>query len=175
MGTRTSVSISDDLRRRMDAVREKVNWSRIAVTAFEAELARIASEKKEKDMSDTIQRLRASRLEAENEDSVLGRYAGAKWAREDAEWRELQRVAEYWDTVQPGDFSDDAAPDRLVELLTAIDDMAPRYSHDVDDAWSCMADLSPGEELSAEHKRGDFVRGFIEGAVEIYREVSKQL
>jgi hypothetical protein len=58
---RTTISISADLKRRIDKAGEDVNWSAIAARAFESKLADIAAKKEKKNMDDVIQRLRASR------------------------------------------------------------------------------------------------------------------
>src|SRR5262245_14260814 len=89
---RTTVSIPQDLKARMDAVSEPVNWSQVAVRAFEDKLAEIASRKKEKTMSDAIQRLRASKLKGDDRRYREGHEAGWAWARDVAEAEELRRL-----------------------------------------------------------------------------------
>jgi hypothetical protein len=47
---RTTITVPADLKRRMDAVKEEVNWSALAASAFEAKLAEIAKKKEIKKM-----------------------------------------------------------------------------------------------------------------------------
>jgi len=92
MGTRMSVYVSDDLKKRMDKVKEPVNWSAVACTAFEQKLGEIAERKQRKNMADVIQRLRASKLESDTETERQAREAGRKWAMEYATARELENL-----------------------------------------------------------------------------------
>jgi hypothetical protein len=47
---RTTITVPADLKRRMDAVTEEVNWSALAASAFEAKLTEIAKKKEAKKM-----------------------------------------------------------------------------------------------------------------------------
>src|SRR5437879_3439244 len=47
---RTTITVPADLKRRMDAVDEEINWSALAASAFEAKLAEIAKKKELKKM-----------------------------------------------------------------------------------------------------------------------------
>ena len=89
---RLNISVPQNLKKRMDKVREPVNWSALACEAFERELGEIASRKETKKMTDVIQRLRASRMKGDSESKRLGREAGQYWAKDRAEAHELERL-----------------------------------------------------------------------------------
>lgn len=76
MATRTTISLPDDLKARMDEVDQPVNWSAEAAKCFEKLLGEIAARKPKKDMSDIIARLKASKLEGEDESYKLGKKPG---------------------------------------------------------------------------------------------------
>jgi hypothetical protein len=92
---RTTISIPQDLKRRMDAVEGQVNWSAVAAFAFEEKLAEIASRRKEKSLDDVIQRLRASRLRSDNSNYRAGEEAGERWAEREAEAEQLKNLADF--------------------------------------------------------------------------------
>ena len=56
---RTTISIPPDLKARMEAVDEPVNWSALACRAFEQKLAEIIKRKGSSNMNDVINRLGA--------------------------------------------------------------------------------------------------------------------
>src|SRR6266511_2526827 len=90
---RTTISIPEDLKHRMDGVEEPVNWSGVAGRAFETELAEIAARKERKTREDVIQRLRASKQRATDAQYRDGEAAGRHWAEHNAEADELMRLA----------------------------------------------------------------------------------
>src|SRR5262245_38612223 len=94
MGTvyRMTVSIPADLRERIEAVREPVNWSAVAAGAFEAKLGELAARKGKKTMKDVVQRLRASARKSENLDYQAGEQSGRDWAANTAEVAQLKRL-----------------------------------------------------------------------------------
>ncbi len=63
---RRMVSLPAELNRRM-AQTDGVNWSAIAVRAWEQEFGRLAEQKEEKDVTDIVDRLRASKRQSESE------------------------------------------------------------------------------------------------------------
>ena len=89
---RTSVSLPAGLKRRMDKVKEPVNWSALACRAFENELADIASKKEKKDMNDVVDRLRSSLRGNEEKAYKEGFAFGQWWASHRAEASFLQRL-----------------------------------------------------------------------------------
>src|SRR5260370_8114024 len=77
---RTTITIPSDLKARMDAIGEEVNWSAVASRAFEARLAEIISKRGAKKMEDVVTRLRASKNKAQDEAKTRGIEAGEERA-----------------------------------------------------------------------------------------------
>src|SRR5262249_39839490 len=89
---RTTISVPQDLKERMDAVTEPVNWSALACRAFEEKLGEIAAKKARKTMDDVIQRLRASKQSGDDGSYNEGEEEGRRWALGKAEAKELERL-----------------------------------------------------------------------------------
>jgi hypothetical protein len=89
---RTNISIPRDIKARMDKVMSPVNWSAVAVKAFEAKLLELDSEKEGDSMSDWIERMQAADKLDENEDYNAGRAAGTRWAKQKAHPRQLRNL-----------------------------------------------------------------------------------
>ena len=175
--SRTSVSVPASLKKRMDKVKDEVNWSAIACRAFEEKLAEIASNKEKKNMSDVINRLRASKAEAEAESYRDGAKLGTAWATNTARVRELKRFArmrddwaECWDC---GNFETDgtcawAAYERVYFYLEPDDDGDRTLAKEF---W----EMATGEENEHNLMDADFLRGFVEGSLTVWDEVSDKL
>src|SRR4051794_7369221 len=93
---RTTISIPQDLKEQMDAVKDQVNWSAVAARAFQAKLFEIQA-RKAKSMSkeDVVKRLRALQEQEGEEEYAEGKQAGREWAERQAKPRELRRLADY--------------------------------------------------------------------------------
>jgi hypothetical protein len=89
---RVNLTLPRELKARMEAVKEPVNWSAVAARAFEAELLDLESKKEVKNMDEVIERLRASKAKATNEDTQAGLKTGRRWAKGQAGVQELERV-----------------------------------------------------------------------------------
>jgi hypothetical protein len=169
---RTTISIPPDLKARMDAVDESVNWSALACQAFERKLAEIIKRKGSGNLSDVISRLRVSKRKFENEQYQEGHAAGQVWAKEEAEAEELIRLRDWknqcgndWDdSFRDDDQSAYGACERLVFHIWPEDD-GDRGA--VSDFW-----VQRGYE---DYRRGDFVRGFADGALVIWNEVRDKI
>lgn len=146
---RMNISVPDELKNRMDNAGNGENWSAIACTAFEIRLGEIAKLKQEKEMSDVIQRLRASKKSRQTEAFSLGEKLGYQWARDRAEFDELERVLDF-----EGDKVD--AFDRFV-------------TEGAYDLWDSLC-VEP-EDI----KRDGFLDGFIDGVTRLYNEVADAL
>jgi hypothetical protein len=174
---RTSVSLPIDLRKRMDKVGESVNWSLVAVRAFEQELGRIASQKKEKNMSDVISRLRASKNKSNGERFEAGKELGVKWARETAEAEELELLSEHHDAMQRENY-DIFAPSAFNDAYGMWESLFFHIHRDDDgDRQACEEfwDVAVGEENRPHLSNGEFLRGFVDGALEVWDEVKNQI
>ena len=96
-------------------------------------------------MSETVERLRASRLSLEAEEYSHGKNYGGKWAKKNAEYVELKRLSDV-------DFSDleyesRCDPSYITEVITG-----GNYDHDL---W----------EHEGLKRDPEFYRGFVEGAL----------
>lgn len=169
---RTTISISDDLKKRMDRVKEPVNWSAIAKEAFELKLGEIARNRKEKTMENVIERLRASKIQRVNTVERLGREAGRTWATNVAEYDELERAAEIntneWFNGVPN------APYGWCDYLaftildTSEDD---RDGSVAADFWNRAVGDPRDPRLESEK----WLEGFIDGATDVYRDVESKI
>lgn len=165
----TTVSISPELKRRMDRAKD-VSWSAVARAAFEAKLAEIASAKKEKTMSDVIDRLRASMRGSQAEDYKRGDTAGRSWACNTASASQLRRLESWRESVPDDDewnlqFDSDYAgfqQSTWIEFEELIEfgqsDWSAHGFDDMDSQAVC-----------------DWIRGFTDGAIDIWREVKAEL
>ena len=171
---RMNISLSQDLKRRMDQVEESVNWSALAARAFEGKLAELATKREQKTMDDVIQRLRESRLKLEEADYHGGKSAGFEWAKNDAEAQDLIALDKFsmqcddWRnffTTEGGDaFS---AAERLVggirgEEYSLRDEADEFWSSVVDDDWERVV-------------TDDWARGFADGVLELWNTVKDSL
>lgn len=168
---RTTISIPDDLKKRMDKVREEINWSAIAAQAFELKLGELAERRKEKTMDTVVERLRASKIKRVSQVQKEGYALGADWAKDQAEFDELERVASidvgaYFVGIPMAPYS--SADWLAFEILgTGEDDRDHTVSRDFWD--SAIGDLD--KRLESE----DFLSGFCNGAADIYRRVADQV
>lgn len=171
---RVTVTVPKDLKARMDAIDEAVNWSAVASRAFEQTLADIISRRGVKQVEDVINRLRASKQRLAAGMYRDGFEAGRSWAEQTAEADELERLAdigtERWaDMFGSADSNCAYGPGELF-VFTVI----PAHDGDrigASDFWSGIA----GDEGEAVSNNPEFVRGFAEGAYALWREVEDKL
>ena len=179
---RTTISIPQEVKEKMDAVEDSVNWSAAATRAFEEKLGQIAAQKKEKSMEDVIQRLRASKRKFETYYTNEGLRAGKEWAINDATWSSLRDVGETflktsWD-VWLAASKDPKNPSAVANRLACV-------MYNEQEYWDYHFTGQPFEEFIWEDMLGpdnnkwrqdtDFLRGFVEGAVEVYKEVQDRV
>lgn len=171
-----TIYISDSLRREMDKsdkVRE-TNWSALASGAFLNRLAEIAAEKaarKEQDMSDVINRLKASKAKSQNRERTAGIAAGREWAKNHAEAEELQRLEDQRDHNNDWYFGEGTSSYTDADYFVMIvRNLEPENFHDSDssDFWENHAE----EGQSA---NSDFVHGFALGAMEVWSDAKKHI
>jgi hypothetical protein len=139
----------------MDAAGEAVNWSEIARPAF---LAAVTSHehRRTKTMTTAIERLRASKEKYLDEMEEFGRERGLQWARDNAQWAELKRVAELRTDH----------PDLVSNLRSAID---PEENLDTSDFLSAI--LSSDDEANEDR----FVEGFIDAARDFFEAIEPEV
>ena len=152
---RVSIYISDELKARMDAVGEAVNWSEIARPAFLSAVAN-HEHRRTQTMTTAIERLRTSKEKYLDEMTEFGRERGQRWARDHAEWAELKRVA---------------------DLRTDHDDL----TSDLRRALDPGGDLDQSDFLRAidsteeEANEDAFVEGFIDAAKDFFDEIEPEV
>jgi hypothetical protein len=165
---RTTVTIPPDLKKRMDAVKEDVNWSAVASHAFEEKLIEIASRKGKQDMNDVIQRLRASKGRCEDKHFKEGETAGRKWAKERAEVDELERLDAWdWNRVFDAECPSAAA----VHFYYKLHPERGRDIRAANDFWSNQL----GEYGDTLLEDPMFLKGFVNGALDVWHEVKDKL
>jgi len=168
MSVRTTISLPDELKARMDAVEEPVNWSAEAAKCFEQLLGTLAAKKREKNMSDVIARLRASKIESDDKEERFAFEAGASWATDEASYAELKRAVRFLEANSEGGYWD--AYGLPVYAACAI--LGEEDDRDVGQRfWEQI-----GIELIQEHYEDDsFVMGFLEGAKSIWDKVEDKI
>jgi hypothetical protein len=180
MGTiyRTTISIPAELKARMDAVRESVNWSAVAARAFESRLLEIELRSKHTmSREDVLRRLKAVDEEEAIQERDEGKTAGQSWAEESATPKQLRRLQEM--------ANDPYGLDNAIRL------MADRRN--IGTAWRLYLVLNPSmreeaskndvaafweEALGDDRERiadKDFACGFVEGALYVWKELQDEL
>lgn len=174
---RTTISISQDLRHRMEKVQEQVNWSALAARAFEEKLAEIASKKVRKTMDDVIQRLRVSKEQADDASFKEGEKIGRRWAENRATAEQLMRLERFrekqgydWDSLfQENDGTSFWNPEEILAFRILFDSEEPD-SQSAKEFWERALD-----ERAGKVENPLFVKGFAEGALDLWREVKDKL
>jgi hypothetical protein len=138
----------------MDEVGGDVNWSEVVRPAIQRAIA-IHQQRRSPTMSTVIERLRASKQEAEQEDIAAGKARGRAWAEHKADYRQLRRVCKL-------DLSEET--DAETALSYAIYPDGDNYFRE--EALGMPANEEPTDE---------FIAGFIEGAQEFFDEVEDEL
>jgi hypothetical protein len=184
---RTTITVPRDLKRRMDAAKEPVNWSAVAARAFEEKLAEIATKREEKTMFDIIQRLRATKPDLIYQQ---GQADGRQWASERAEYEDLQRLEQFYDKKRANrewekffglEYGEDSVGERLMRevypplsrgicKIGGILDDPDGCSYAYEDFWKSYV----GDDVS-KINRPSYVRAFAEGALALWREVKDKL
>ena len=173
---RTTITLPAELKAQMESVDEDVNWSAVASQAFKQKLAEIIQRKGVRDMKDVIARLKASKAELQTERYNLGFSAGQIWAKESADVAELERLESFrndfqygWnDWFQPNQ-NDAYGPCELLAFQIRPGDGTNRASA------GAFWEEAIGEDLEKLRWDGEYLRGFAEGALDIWEEVKGQL
>jgi len=169
---RTTISVPDDLKKRMDRVKEPVNWSAVAAKAFDLKLGELARNRKEKTMDSVVERLRASKIQHVNAVERLGREAGRMWASNVAEYDELEHIADIdtneWFNGEP------MAPYGWCDYLAFAVLGTPQSELDgsvSQDFWDSAVGDSHDPRITSEK----WLEGFIDGATDVYRNVEGKI
>jgi hypothetical protein len=162
---RVTLYVPDDLKTRMDDAGEAINWSAVAQRAFREAVLTQAMRKEPHDMTNVVERLRASKAKVEARDLEYGKDEGATWAREGAEYDELERIAKFRDAHDA-----DANIEVLRQLIDPDGEADPDY-------WRIVfgEDIYRQVEQLGQEPTGAFCQGFVEGAYGVFNEVRHQL
>lgn len=155
---RVNIYVPDDLKARMDAAGDNVNWSDIARRVFLEAVTNI-EHRKERTMSTAIERLKASKERHVNQMSESGREHGTAWARDKAEYDQLARICD----ISVND-TDEWYPTTALKM--AIDPVNDLNMNE-------LAELLLGDSRATISP--EFAEGFIEGAQAFYEEVEDDL
>ena len=174
---RTTISIPADIKRRMNNVKEDVNWSAIACRAFESKLAEIATRKERKTMQDVIDRLRESKRQSEGADHADGFVTGKDFAMHRAEAHELQalealqRRTHDWDGyfTQP----EGSGALGLADLLYL--EIIPESEQNGRDGSAEFWDFAIGADVDRYRLSPTWLKGFAEGALDVWEDVKSKL
>ena len=158
---KTTIYVPDDLRERMNAHPDE-NWSAVAQRAFDGHLDQLTSRMRVRNMTDLVERLRASKNAHLESEQVVGKEAGRTWATNSAEYQELARlVAVPFDAWNDNDLSYNVG-----KGITGANDDNEGYS-EINDFWELRAGTcEPSDE---------FVEGFCDGALEVWNEVADKV
>jgi hypothetical protein len=176
---RQTVSITLDLKRRMDKVADQVNWSAAAAQAFEQKLAELSAKKEKKTMQDVIQRLRGSKQQTFDKTYRKGEQLGRQWAMDRAGAAALREL-EMWVERKAGtDWesflgeSEKKGWDLALGFYmnTHPEENGPGGGSASDLFWRQLVD----EDDLYLSQQPDFLRGFANGSLAIWREVKDQL
>ena len=177
---RTTITVPQDLKERMDAVKEQVNWSALACKAFEEKLAEIASKNEKITMDDVIQRLKVSKERMENDEYKEGEKVGRRWASRKGGARELMLLERFLESLdgEPSFGRDEffsgygsSAYSTAEQLYFAIHPENNRDRDSAKDFW----ERALGEDDVHKAESDSFLRGFAEGAEAVWLEVRSQL
>lgn len=167
-----NITIPEAMRKRMASVRG-VNWSEVARAAFERKLAQLEVQKDEPKMEDVVARLLATREESVERDEAEGKKLGRSWAMKTATMKELEAL-EDWAKIK---WNNRVIPEACGELATL-------YMNIV--GWNDEKDGQPDTAVVEEWWRHEvngrgyepseaMLDGFMEGVIEIWREVQQRL
>lgn len=182
---RTTITVPNELKERMNAVEEPVNWSALACKAFEEKLVEIAKKKAMMDRADVIARLRASRQQTTDHLFKTGFAAGEKWAKAEADAWELMNLANFHDNIT------------CEERLSLSDYFFVDQHEEVKDKHGFAKSVASGalgmnrddhdDEIAEKHalkmfdnqiyqmKEPLYVHGFLEGALSVWGQVKNEL
>jgi hypothetical protein len=174
---RTTISIPQDLKVRMDAVADRVNWSAVAARAFEAELVRVEMQRRETmSKEDVIRRMKAAGVEESEQEKAEGVAAGRAWAEREATPGELRRLQRYCDSIGNDwwqiigrDDTSAYSPGELIYFGFHPGDDKDR------DAAEAFWESAIGEGYEGRMTDGDFLDGFVDGALAVWSEVRDKL
>jgi hypothetical protein len=155
---RVTVYVPDELKGRMDAAGEAVNWSAVAQTAFSEAVAVHNLRKDPANMDELVERLRASKERVTERDRATGEESGKAWATRTAEIDELERIN--------ADYPNIWTLDHLCQAIDPHEEMDQYAWTDFFEGFGFAGGVQPPD---------DWAQGFASGAVDVYRSVADKL
>lgn len=176
---RMTISVPQDLKVRMDHVKEPVNWSATACQAFQTKLAEFERANMDADMISTVERLRSSKDRRADPQYARGLAAGQAWAKHQAAAIELQRLAQARARFSELDwmlqFVTTAMSGRPLEPnALLVHWLHPEFAGDEREAkqfWTTVL----GRDAKTIVQAPSFVHGFADGALSVWHAVKDQL
>ena len=172
---RLTISIPDKLKERMEKVKEKASWSKVAAAAFEKRITEIEAQlekDKEISMETAIERLKASKKYNKHSIKGVGFLHGQNWAKRYAEYEELERLnnldEKQFHLTLPDGYT---AADLVSMTVMDVDKDNYEKSHG-DELWT---QVGVDGEAEYAHSSPEFVEGFVEGTLSVYNEVKQHL
>ncbi|WP_439816553.1 hypothetical protein [Zavarzinia sp. CC-PAN008] len=144
----------------MDDVGEAANWSAIAQRAFRETVLTLAT-RKDPNMTNVIERLRASKARATTEAFEAGQACGRRWAETTAEFEELEAFEPYSEI----EWEWEGGLETLQKLIDPDGDM---HASEWRDFWE-----KHGNGRSEPNDA--FANGFMAGAGALFVEVADEL
>lgn len=173
-GNRVSIYVPADLKRRMDKTKEDVNWSALACDAFKAKLGELAQRKDTKNMSDVIERLRATEEAESSEAQKDGLEHGRDWVERSARVPELRKLRTLMVDKCNGDLADwlseSSAYSNSERLALAILGLKTDR-HGAREFWK----EAIGDADYVRIDDVDWLEGFVDGALELWEQLESQL
>jgi hypothetical protein len=164
---RVSIYVQDDLKLRMDAAGEAINWSELARPVFQAALAAYEHRAKGGTMETAIERLRASKDKYIKKKTDHGRLVGSSWAENTAEYAQLEVIA--------GIDVDGLRTQSRETILETL-----KYALDPDDEGSDLNTLMEGcpvPDIPPDllNQPDAYLLGFIEGVQGFFNRVKEKI
>jgi len=153
---RMNISIPRGLKARMDAVEQPVNWSQTAAQAFENKLLELESRREAEKMDDVIARMKAAAQLEAKEAYQAGLEAGRGWAKKKASPKELQRLENLGVAENARHLAQTICGDALGDPM---------------EFWDLVLGVYEAEKADDP----DFLRGFNNGAMEVWDQVKHKL
>ncbi|MBF2099050.1 MAG: hypothetical protein IGQ88_11840 [Gloeomargaritaceae cyanobacterium C42_A2020_066] len=168
---RITVYVPDELKRRMDALgNEAPVWSHVAVAAFEAKVAEINQKRleaaRELNMTTVLDRLKVSREKNMSSKKTRGYKDGYRWAATRAEVPVLEAVENL-----PEDFF---LYDTAINTYNYAESLCMKVFED-EDCGRPDVGLLLGIEDDKLARDRDYMEGFVDGAIALWKEVEAKL
>ncbi len=173
--SRTTITVPRQLKRRMKAVRDAVNWSAVACEAFAAKLAELAKQEECTSTQDVVERLRKLKsADTENASYREGAAQGRRWAMNTATPDQLERLDAFRNEMSSADWKCRLeTKEGCRELIRRIDpSTAPGAAGGRGRERAFWRDLFDPRSMA---DIPSFFRGFAEGAIAVWRDVRDQL